>query len=145
MDLDRRSWLATFGVGAMSAAATQASDAKDPGGGQGCPPGKGDLLLKDFHPRSMLHVKETHVKTPRFPVIDVHTHFTFVRGGRQGAAPEDAVAFNATAKDALAVMDRKGVRAVVNVTGGFGRGLEEALASLDRAHPGRFYTCTEPM
>ncbi|HSD65424.1 MAG TPA: amidohydrolase, partial [Vicinamibacteria bacterium] len=90
-------------------------------------------------------MKETHVQKPRFPVVDVHTHFTFARGGRQGAASEDAVAFNATAKDALAVMDRKGVRAVVNLTGGFGQGLEEALAALDRAHPGRFYTCTEPM
>jgi len=84
----------------------------------------------------MLHAKETRVATPRFPVIDVHTHFTFAKGGRKGAASEDAVAFTTTAKDALAVMDRKGVKAVVNLTGGFGSGLEQAIAGFDRAHPG---------
>jgi predicted TIM-barrel fold metal-dependent hydrolase len=93
----------------------------------------------------MLHAKETRVEKPRFPVIDVHTHFTFARSGRRGTAPDDAIAFNTTAKDALAVMDRKGLRAVVNLTGGFGRGLEQAIATFDRAHPGRFNTCTEPM
>jgi predicted TIM-barrel fold metal-dependent hydrolase len=141
MDLDRRSWLATFGLGAVSAAAARGAQA----GEAGCPPADQPLRLQDFRPRSMLHVKETHVATPRFPVVDVHTHFTFAKGGRRGGAAEDAVAFNTTAKDALAVMDRKGVRAAVNLTGGFGRGLEQAIAALDRAHPGRFYSCTEPM
>jgi len=141
MELDRRRWLASAGLGAMTAAVAGRARAEE----ATCPPGGGPLLLEDFRPRSMLHVRETHVKTPRFPVIDVHTHFTFARGGREGAASEDAIAFNATAKEALSVMDRKGVRAVVNVTGGFGRGLGEAIAALDRAHPGRFYTCTEPM
>jgi predicted TIM-barrel fold metal-dependent hydrolase len=140
MDLDRRSWLAAFGVGAVSAAAGRGAQAED----AGCPPADQPLRLQDFRPRSMLHVKETRVPTPRFPVIDVHTHFTFAKSGRRGEAPEDAVSFNTTAKDALAVMDRKGVRAAVNLTGGFGAGLEEAIAAFDRAHPGRFYTCTEP-
>ena len=141
MDLDRRSWLATFGVGAVGVAAAGQAEAED----AGCPPADQPLLLQDFHPRSMLHVKETPVKTPRFPVIDVHTHFSFARGGRTGAAPSDAVSFTIAPKDALAVMDRKGVRAAVNLTGGFGKGHEEALAAFDRAHPGRFHTCTEPM
>jgi predicted TIM-barrel fold metal-dependent hydrolase len=140
MELDRRSWLASAGLGAMAAAVGPRASAEEPT----CPPGGGDLMLKDFRPRSMLHVKETRVEKPRFPVIDVHTHFTFTRGGRTGAAAADEVAFNTTAKDALAVMDRKSVRAVVNLTGGFGRGLEQALDAFDRAHPGRFHTCTEP-
>ena len=119
MELDRRSWLAAFGLGAMSTVAPRSAQAAEPA----CPPGSGPLLLSDFHPRSMLHAKETRVATPRFPVIDVHTHFTFAKGGRKGAASEDAVAFTTTAKDALAVMDRKGVKAVVNLTGGSGNGL----------------------
>ena len=41
-------------------------------------------------------------------------------------------------------MDRKGVKAVVNLTGGSGKGLETTLDAFDRAHPGRFWTCTEP-
>lgn len=141
MDLDRRSWLATFGVGAVSTAAVRGAQAED----AGCPPADQPLRLQDFRPRSMLHVKQTRVERPRFPVIDVHTHFTFAKGGRKGAALDDAVAFSTTAKDALAIMDRKGIRAAVNLTGGFGAGLEQAIAAFDRAHPGRFYTCTEPM
>src|SRR5512134_1085862 len=102
MEMDRRSWLAALGAGAMSAAATRRAGA----GEAACPPGEGPLRLEDFRPRSMLRVKETRVPVPRFPVIDVHTHFTFARGGRQGAAPDDAIAFTTTAKEALAVMDR---------------------------------------
>jgi len=141
MELDRRSWLAGAGLGAVSAAVAGKAQA----GEQACPPAEQPLLLQDFRPRSMLRVKETRVPTPRFPVIDVHTHFSFARGGRTGAAPSDAVSFTIAPKDALAVMDRKGVRAAVNLTGGFGKGHEEALAAFDRAHPGRFHTCTEPM
>ena len=141
MDLDRRSWLATVGAGAMTAAVAGRAAAEEPA----CPPAKGDLPLKDFRPKSMLHVKETRVATPRFPVVDVHTHFTFARGGRRGATADDGIAFNTTAQGALAVMDRKGLRAVVNLTGGSGRGLEQAIATFDRAHPGRFHTCSEPM
>ena len=141
MEMDRRSWLASAGLGTMTAVVAGRAQA----GEEACPPGSGPLLLSDFRPRSMLHAKETRVATPRFPVIDVHTHFTFAKGGRKGAASEDAVTFNTTAKDALAVMDRKGVKAVVNLTGGPGRGLEQAIAAFDHAHPGRFHTCTEPM
>jgi predicted TIM-barrel fold metal-dependent hydrolase len=141
MELDRRSWLAALGVGTVSAMATRGATADE----AGCPASDGPLRLQDFRPRSMLHVEETRVATPRFPAIDVHTHFSFAKGGRRGAASDDSIAFTTTAEDALAVMDRKGVRAVVNLTGGFGKGLEQAIGRFDQAHPGRFYTCTEPM
>ena len=141
MELDRRTWLAALGAGTVSALTTRGAKADD----AGCPASDGPLRLQDFRPKSMLHVAETRVATPRFPAIDVHTHFSFAKGGRQGAASDDSVAFTTTAEDALAVMDRKGVRAVVNLTGGFGKGLEQAIGRFDQAHPGRFYTCTEPM
>ena len=48
------------------------------------------------------------------------------------------------AKDALAVMDRKNIRAMVNLTGGTGKGLEQSIAAFDRAAPGRFLSCIEP-
>ena len=141
MELHRRTWLAALGAGTVSALTTRGAKADE----AGCPASDGPLRLQDFRPKSMLHVAETRVATPRFPVIDVHTHFSFAKGGRQGAASDDSVAFTTTAEDALAVMDRKGVRAVVNLTGGFGKGLEQAIGRFDQAHPGRFYTCTEPM
>ena len=88
--------------------------------------------------------KETHVPTPRFPVIDVHTHFTFTASETKGVPTGEKMSFNTTAQAAVAVMDRKGVKAVVNLTGGSGKGLEATLDGLDRAQPGRFWSCTEP-
>jgi predicted TIM-barrel fold metal-dependent hydrolase len=41
-------------------------------------------------------------------------------------------------------MDRKNIRAMVNLTGGYEQGLIEAVAKYDRQHPGRFYTFAEP-
>jgi predicted TIM-barrel fold metal-dependent hydrolase len=139
MPIDRRSWLTTFGLGALSAAAPSAR-AEEPA----CPTGDAPLRLQDFRPRSMLHVKETQVPTPRFPVIDVHTHFTFTASDTKGVPTGEKVSFTGTGKAALEVMDRKGVKGVVNLTGGSGKGLETTLDGLDRAHPGRFWSCTEP-
>ena len=136
MELDRRSCLAALGMGALG---TRSPHEARRGESRRAFPATAALLLRDFRPRSMLHVDKTRVATPRFPVIDVHTHFTFAKGGRRGAASEDSVSFNTSAKDALAVMDRKGVKAAVNLTGGFGDGLEQALSAFDRAHPGRFH------
>jgi predicted TIM-barrel fold metal-dependent hydrolase len=41
-------------------------------------------------------------------------------------------------------MDRKGVRTMVNLTGGVGEGLVEVRREFDEAHPGRFISFTEP-
>ena len=43
-----------------------------------------------------------------------------------------------TPEECLRVMDRKNIRAMVNLTGGYGKGLAEAVSKYDRAHPGRF-------
>ena len=42
-----------------------------------------DLKLVDFHPVSNLRVKQTEILTPKFPVIDIHTH---LRGSAANAA-----------------------------------------------------------
>ena len=41
-------------------------------------------------------------------------------------------------------MDRRNIRALTNLTGGFGNGLVETIQKFDKAYPGRFYTFTEP-
>jgi predicted TIM-barrel fold metal-dependent hydrolase len=88
----------------------------------------------------MLHVKETPVPRPRFPVIDFHTHVTW-----SGELPgEEKVTFNATPAEMLPVMDRKGIRILVNLTGGYRNGLAEAIRTLHMAHPDRFLVFTEP-
>ena len=43
-----------------------------------------------------------------------------------------------------ATLDRRNLAAMVNLTGGVAQGLESVLDALDRAHPGRFVTFTEP-
>jgi predicted TIM-barrel fold metal-dependent hydrolase len=110
-----------------------------------CPTGDGPLLLQDFRPRSMLHVDETRVEKPRFPVIDIHAHLTWTAKSSKGVATGEEIAFTTTADQAIAVMDRKGLRAMVNITGGTGKGLAQAVAAFDKTYPGRFYTCTEPV
>jgi hypothetical protein len=49
-----------------------------------------------------------------------------------------------TPEKTLPVMDRKNVRMMVNLTGGAGAGLEEAIEKFQRSHPGRFVTFAEP-
>ncbi len=41
-------------------------------------------------------------------------------------------------------MDRRNIKTLVNLTGGFGAGLTESIKKYDAAHPGRFITFTEP-
>lgn len=107
-------------------------------------PGKDTLRLRDFKPRSMLHVKQTRIERPRFPVIDMHTHLTWTANVRNGVSVGEEITVFAQPEDLLPVMDRKGIRTVVNLTGGNGKGLEQAIRTFDHAAPGRFITLTEP-
>jgi predicted TIM-barrel fold metal-dependent hydrolase len=102
--------------------------------------GSGILPLEQFQPRSMLHARETKVARAAHPVIDFHTHITFA-GGLGG--PGD-IAFAASPQQCLAVMDRKNIRTMVNLTGGYGANLQKAIDLLQTAHPGRFLVFTEP-
>jgi len=140
MDVSRRQWLEGLGAGVLAGAAAPLGS---PTRAEAAPEEKG-IPLKDFEPRSMLHVPETRVPKARFPVIDVHSHLTETTHGDKGVAVGEEVSVWIAAKDALAVMDRKNVQAMVNLTGGHGAGLQKSLAAFDRAAPGRFLTCTEP-
>ncbi|MBX3444048.1 MAG: amidohydrolase family protein [Planctomyces sp.] len=89
-----------------------------------------DLKLRDWQPRSMLVTKTTRVNTPLYPAIDIHNH---LGGGAQRLTSERVQAY-------LQAMDDAGVALVVNLDGGWGERLQETLAALDQAHPGRFLT-----
>jgi predicted TIM-barrel fold metal-dependent hydrolase len=134
--VNRRQWMAlsasTLAAGRQTATAQQA--------GQGTTPQDTVLPMEKYEPKSMLHVPETHVPRSRFPVIDFHTHITFAGGGGN---PE-GVRFGMDPVKCLAVMDRKNIRTMVDVTGGYGAGLREAIAKLPAAHAGRFIVFTEP-
>ena len=89
-----------------------------------------ELKLRDWEPKSMMVTKTTVVEKPMFPAIDIHNHL----GRGKDTVTAERV------KRYLAQMDEAGVRAVVNLDGGWGDQLKETLKALDEAHPGRFYT-----
>ena len=96
------------------------------------------LPVEQYKPKSMLHAAETEVPRSRFPLIDFHTHIT--SGSSDGAR----IRFSLDPGDCLAVMDRKNIRTMVDVTGSYGPALGEAITKLQEAHPGRFIVFTEP-
>jgi predicted TIM-barrel fold metal-dependent hydrolase len=92
----------------------------------------------------MLRVHESHVEKSKYPLIDFHTHISLSVKSEHGVELAPERQYLGTAEELLAVMERKNIRAMVNLTGGYGEGLAEAVSKYDRAHPGRFYTFTEP-
>lgn len=98
------------------------------------------LPVDQFEPKSMLHTAETRVPRARYPVIDWHTHIT----GAGGLNGPGRLRWSASPEECLAVMNRKNLQTMVDVTGGYGPNLEEAVAKLSKAHPGRFVVFTEP-
>lgn len=131
---NRRQWLmqSVAAMGAGKLAQAQEKAAPKP------------LDIHDFQPKSMLHAKVTNVEKAKFPVIDIHTHMSFSRKGVNGVPIDPLRRYVAPPEEMLPVMDRRNIRALVNLTGGYGDGLKETIAKYDRAHPGRFYTFTEP-
>jgi len=104
----------------------------------------GRLALADYEPKSMLQVRETRVERARFPALDVHTHISLSVKSENGIELAPERKYLGQPAELLAVMDRKNVRAMVNLTGGFDNGLVEAVTKYDKAFPGRFFTFTEP-
>jgi predicted TIM-barrel fold metal-dependent hydrolase len=103
-------------------------------------PKEGVLPLEQYEPKSMLHTVETHVPRSRFPLIDFHTHLTW-SGELSG---KDEVKLIEKPEELLPVMDRKNIHTMVDLTGGYANGLNDAIRLLQQAHPGRFIVFTEP-
>ena len=102
------------------------------------------LELSEFQPKSMLHVPETQVPRSRFPVIDVHTHLSFRASSKKGVPLGEQMHYLATPEELLAVMDRKNIRTMVDLTGGIGKGLDDTVQRYHVSHPDRFLVFTEP-
>jgi predicted TIM-barrel fold metal-dependent hydrolase len=142
----RRQWLAGLGLAAVGqvALANASPSPQEKSASRRAPKktlrSSSKLALEDYEPRSMLHVPETKVARARFPVIDFHTHLSWsTRRGRL-----DQMHNNATIEEVLPVMDRKNVRLMVNLTGGYGPVLEQTISYWQKPHPDRFVVFTEP-
>jgi predicted TIM-barrel fold metal-dependent hydrolase len=129
--MKRRDLLLSIGGAAVTPGPTLFASAADQ---------KQILPIEQFQPRSMLHVQETKVPRSAFPVIDMHTHITHA-GGLESPGE---IRFAASPQECLAVMDRKNIRTMVNLTGGYGENLQQAIDRLQVAHPDRFIVFTEP-
>lgn len=136
--LNRREWLAVASLAALGA--TSLASCSSNRAAEQAPSSDAPLALKDYEPRSMLHVTETKVERAKFPVIDFHTHLSTTD---RNAKPEKA-RFRAKPEDILPAMDRKNVQIMVNLTGGYGAALEESLNYWQKPHPERFVVFTEP-
>jgi predicted TIM-barrel fold metal-dependent hydrolase len=89
---------------------------------------KKTLLLKDFHPRPMLHVPVHNVDRARFYVIDVHNHTNDAAGIDEHMPPERVIE----------VMNNTNVKTVVILTGMWGEKLQHVIDEMVKPYPGRF-------
>src|SRR5262249_16830137 len=76
--------------------------------------------------------------------IDFHTHISVSAKSQNGVALSFERHYLGSPQELLAVMDRKNIKMMVNLTGGYEKGLVDAGQKYDRAYPGRFLTFTEP-
>ena len=91
------------------------------------------LLLKDFHPVSMLHASTHQVPRAKFYVIDVHNHINDARGIDDHMDPQKVIQ----------IMDNTNVSTVVILTGMWGEKLQRILDEMVKPYPGRFLAFTE--
>lgn len=112
---------------------------------QGTPPARqGGLTLEHYHPRSMLVTQATPTARSRFPVIDAHTHLSWMAETRHGVSLGEEMLYFAEPGPLVALMDRLGIARMINLTGGVGQGLAQVIQRFEKAAPGRFLTMTEP-
>ena len=115
-------------VSVATAAAQEIKYGEQPGAEK-----RGTLLLRDFHPKSMLHVPEHQPSRARFPVWDVHNHVDDARGIGE-RIPLDRL---------IRSMDEVNVQKIVILTGGWGEDLQRVLDNTVRTHPDRFIVFTQ--
>ena len=89
---------------------------------------KKTLLLKDFHPTSMLHAPEHTVDRAKYYVIDVHNHVNDAQGIDDHMPPARVVE----------VMDKTNVKTIVILTGMWGDKLQKVIDEMVKPYPGRF-------
>lgn len=89
---------------------------------------KKTLLLKDFHPNSMLHAPVHNIERAKYYVIDVHNHTNDAMGIDEHMPPDQVVK----------VMDETNVRTVVILTGMWREKLQHVIDEMVKPYPGRF-------
>ncbi len=91
------------------------------------------LLLRDFHPKSMMHSQDHTVLRAKFPVFDVHQHVNDAMGIEDHMDP----------KELVARMDKLNIKSIVILTGMWGDKLQHVLDEMVKPYPGRFLVITQ--
>jgi len=94
---------------------------------------KKTLLLKDFHPVSMLHASVHKVDRAKYYVVDVHNHVNDAQGIDDHIDP----------KRVVQIMDNTNVKTVVILTGMWGEKLQKVIDEMVKPYPGRFMVFTQ--
>ena len=92
----------------------------------------------------MLVVPQHSVERARFPVVDIHTHYTRNPRSSHGVPLGEELVWTTAPADLLRMMEKRNLRTLVSLTGGTRSGLREAIATFQRPHPDRFVIFTEP-
>ncbi|HEU5203011.1 MAG TPA: amidohydrolase family protein [Candidatus Limnocylindrales bacterium] len=79
----------------------------------------GDILLREYAPRSMLRRPVTPVELPAHPVVDAHAHL--------GRTPAGGGWFDRPVRELIELLDAVGVAAIVDLDGGWGEGLRAEI------------------
>lgn len=135
-NITRREWVKSLALTALASGCAMAQQQGEKKAGTQSQP----LSISEYEPKSMLHVAETKIERARFPVIDFHSHLSFTNT----SGPVERASSRARREEILPVMDRKNIRMMVNLTGGYGAALEENLRYWQRPNPDRFIVFTEP-
>ena len=145
--INRRQWLGTVGL-VLGASARPRTALEIPSSNQELnsrlAAKSAPLPLAEYEPKSMLHVQETGVERARFPVLDVHTHISVAAKSQNGVDISAQRTYLGKPHELIPLMDRKNIRAMVNLTGGYDDGLAQVITKYDKSYPGRFYSFTEP-
>ncbi|HOK47542.1 MAG TPA: amidohydrolase family protein, partial [Bryobacteraceae bacterium] len=89
------------------------------------------MSIEEYEPKSTLVVPEHHVTRAKYPFIDIHSH-------QNGLMPPERL--DQLVRD----MDALNLRILVNVSGGTGERLKNAVANMKGRYPDRFVLFCTP-
>lgn len=94
----------------------------------------GNLLLRDFKPKSTLQLPVHLVERAKFPVIDIHSH---INDAGMITRPHPQ------AKDIVEWMDKRNIKQIVILSGAWGEKLQRVLDEMVKPYPERFVVFTQ--
>ena len=141
--LNRRGWLASVGAGLVSGMPRNARAQTPPPAASEARRGRRMRSRSRIFSRAACSSSPEKGRAGALPGRGRHSHPTF-RAACGGVPHGEAVRHARRPAELLALMERRNLRTLVNLTGGVGSGLAESGPRVPTAHPDRFVVFTEP-